>query len=363
DSSAQQEESIFIASLSWNDADELMKFWVHSLLDTVEALGRNNVYISILESGSWDGAGDILMSLAGELDERGVRNRIHTANVTHLDILEGTIPAEGGWITTKNGPEVRRIPYLARLRNQVMDDMLRVEEETGKRFDKVLWLNDVKFSPSDVLTLLRTHHGSYAAACALDYRHPHQYYDTFATRDISGNEIPSQHWPYFADAASQNLLTSGRPVPVQACWGGMLPIPWGRPSDAHPGLRFRAIPDSLSALHLEASESCLIHTDNPLSPTRGVFLNPRVRVAYSAEVYAAMHTGRHGGARVPLRTRVRGAWDLRLARWMGGGGRRERRLRGEGSEGREGGEDVEGKGRVCLIDEQQVLRWNGWAHV
>ncbi|KAF4547889.1 Hypothetical protein D9617_34g040690 [Elsinoe fawcettii] len=448
----QQQEQIFIASLSWNDAEELQDFWVMSLLDTIEALGRENVFVSVLESGSWDGAEEILMSLAEELDNRGVQRRIRREKVTHLDVVEGTIgsllegrqgdkrraelaaqrkiekvwmdwgkseeevkkmeeeekearleqiqrqlPKKGGYVQTKKGPEVRRIPYLASLRNQVMDDMLRVEKETGKRFDKVLWLNDVKFSPSDVLSLLNTNRGDYASACAMDFRHPHEYYDTFATRTLAGNEIASQHWPFFTDPTSQAQLMSGRPIPVSACWGGMLVFdatPFypasSSPSKRRKGtvlrsrspeaasqeafqdgpssaLRFRGVSDPLSQLHLEASESCLIHADNPLSERNGVFLNPRVRVAYSADVYAKIHTGRHGGARVPLSARVKGRWKLRWYAWFGKGWERalERKIR-KRSRGREeevGEWDVRGKGRMCVVDEQQVLRWNGWAHV
>lgn len=43
-------------------------------------------------------------------------------------------------------------------------------------------------------------------------------------------------------------------------------------------LTFRGIPDDLASLHLEGSECCLIHADNPLSHSKGVFLNPNVRV-------------------------------------------------------------------------------------
>ena len=45
-------------------------------------------------------------------------------------------------------------------------------------------------------------------------------------------------------------------------------------------LRFRGVPDSLAVSHLEGSECCLIHADNPLSAELGVWMNPQVRVGY-----------------------------------------------------------------------------------
>lgn len=57
----------------------------------------------------------------------------------------------------------------------------------------------------------------------------------------------------------------------------------------HP-MRFRAIADSLAASHLEWSECCLIHVDNPLSPAEHIYVNPNVRVAYGVDVYDVVHS-------------------------------------------------------------------------
>lgn len=55
-------------------------------------------------------------------------------------------PGLTGWIqTTRADKQLRRIPYLARLRNIVLDRL----SELSKRnimFDRVLFLNDVVFS-------------------------------------------------------------------------------------------------------------------------------------------------------------------------------------------------------------------------
>ena len=56
-----------------------------------------------------------------------------------------------GWVFTARGErgwELRRIPYLAELRNRVMEPLLK--EARGVKFDKVLWINDVVFTVSFV---------------------------------------------------------------------------------------------------------------------------------------------------------------------------------------------------------------------
>lgn len=73
----------------------------------------------------------------------------------------------------------------------------------------------------DVISLLNTNDGVYAAACALDFSKPPRYYDTFALRDSNGDETLMQEWPYFRSAISRNSLLAMSPVPVKSCWNGM----------------------------------------------------------------------------------------------------------------------------------------------
>ena len=129
------------------------------------------------------------------------------------------------------------------------------------------------------------------------------------------------------------------------------------------GLRFRGVDDSLAMRHVEGSECCLVHKDNPLSGTRGVWVNPAVRVGYSGEAYDAVHHA--GEAGWP------GMWKGWWGVWRNRGGRlfwgvwwKERRVRRrvEAWKREKPGEREE-KGVACLINEMQVLRDNGWAHV
>lgn len=68
---------------------------------------------------------------------------------------------------------------------------------------------------------MQTRSGHYAAACALDFAVPHQFYDTFALRDSLGRPAASLEYPYFGAGQSRRSLLRGEPVPVRSCWNGM----------------------------------------------------------------------------------------------------------------------------------------------
>lgn len=216
-------------------------------------------------------------------------------------------------------------------------------------------------------TLIGTRAGDYAAACSLDFSKPPLYYDTFALRDISGAKAVTQIWPYFLAAESRNAIMSNSPVPVKSCWNGLV-VFQADPFYEVPPIRFRGIPDSLAIHHLEASECCLIHVDNRLSATQGVWLNPNVRVAYNAKADKVVRS--RTSVWPSRRDKVGGVWSNRWARWTGFPRRYmeryvvNRRIRSWRDKAQ--GEAEEGNhenGTYCIINEMQVLVENGWAHV
>lgn len=140
-------QKIYIASLHWNTEYILRTSWMTALLDLVDTLGRENVFVSIFESGSVDNTELALWELDQELGQRGISRRIDWVNLTHTDVMNE--PAVGpGWIKTPRGQtQRRRIPYLANLRNRTLRDLQDMHER-GFKFDKVLFLNDVVFTVS-----------------------------------------------------------------------------------------------------------------------------------------------------------------------------------------------------------------------
>lgn len=167
-------------------------------------------------------------------------------------------------------------------------------------------------------------------------------------------------------------MIAGEPVPVQSCWNGVVAFDAAPFAEAQSPLLFRGVSDDLAKYHLEASECCLVHVDNPLTSTHGVWLNPQVRVGYSPEAYAAVHPVDAGADWPPsaLATAT-GVWKARVMAWLTTpyvkSTRVQQRLRRWATEGVAAATAPEGTrheaGSMCLINEMQVLAENGWAHV
>lgn len=138
-----RDQKLFIASIHWNNARILQGSWNKAVLDLVEHFGVHNVYISIYESGSWDESKDALRMLDGVLDGLNVKRTITLEESTHADEMQN--PITTGWIETPRGrKELRRIPYLSKLRNLSLQPINELAAR-GIKFDKVLFLNDVVF--------------------------------------------------------------------------------------------------------------------------------------------------------------------------------------------------------------------------
>ena len=85
-------------------------------------------------------------------------------------------------------------------------------------------------------------------------------------------------------------------------------------------LQFRSLPDHLvEFFQLDAHEGCLLHVDNPLTASLGVYVNPRVRVTRTRTGYRAAH--RRGADEPDWLSAwwiVRGTWAGRIRRLLHG---------------------------------------------
>ena len=213
-------ERLFVTAIFWNNEAILRTSLSAALLDLAARVGPQNVFVSIHESGSWDGTKEALRELDEALGRAGVARKISTSNVTHEEEVNA-VPEGDGWVVTPKGKkELRRIPYLAGQRNVALRPLVELAGR-GERFDKVLFVNDVVFRTDDALRLLGTNGGEYAAACAMDYKAPPGFYDTFALRDARGEEHVMGTWPYFRARESREAVVGLRDVPVKSCWNGM----------------------------------------------------------------------------------------------------------------------------------------------
>jgi hypothetical protein len=138
-------QRIYIASIHWNNEGVLKEYWNRAVVELAEALGPKNVFISVYESGSWDDSKGALKDLDQRLATLDVPRNISLSSFTHLDEISQP-PVGPGWIDTARGrKELRRIPYLARLRNIGLEQLEGLYKE-GVKFDKILFLNDVVFT-------------------------------------------------------------------------------------------------------------------------------------------------------------------------------------------------------------------------
>jgi hypothetical protein len=389
-------QKIFIVATFWTNAYVIYHRWAQALVDLVQVLGPDNVYVSIYESGSIDNTKEMLQWLDSMLVYHfpTIQKTITLDNTTHQDEMDATPFDEqgnprSGWILPPqgtNGKEIRRIPYLSRLRNLSLQPLLD-QHAKGHTYDKILFLNDVVFKPSDVLSLLATNQGSFSAACAIDYHlngYLAHYYDTFAVRDVNGNPTLTTHFPYFRPSSSLTSLQAGSAVKVRSCWNGMVlmdstPFTSTRPptlpnpmSPTSLGLPFRGIPDSLASKHLEGSECCLIHADLASTTPHhsGIYLNPAVRAAYTIEAYNTTHFGPDESTFLSPTQFTLATWRHRLATYLAP--TVEKQLSIIHARVEQWLEDPAtlherrselGDGEMCLIDEMHLLIWNGWKHV
>jgi hypothetical protein len=143
----RRSERVYIASIHWNNEQILRSHWNDAVVHLAKTLGRDNVFITVYESGSWDDSKAVLRDLDATLEANWIRRNITLSDVTHKD--EMSIAEEhrnSGWIDTPRGrKELRRIPYLSRLRNWTLQPLLELARQ-GEKFDRVLFLNDVVFS-------------------------------------------------------------------------------------------------------------------------------------------------------------------------------------------------------------------------
>lgn len=135
---------VFIASLHYNNAALLRDYWNDAIVELSKALGPANVFVAAYESGSVDGTKGVLLELDGRLAELGVQRSIMLSPTIHVDEIAGAT-SDSGWVRNSQGiQQLRRIPYLARLRNLSLEPLGELAKR-GRLFDKILFLNDVVF--------------------------------------------------------------------------------------------------------------------------------------------------------------------------------------------------------------------------
>ena len=298
-------EQIFIAVSLYDKNGHLVGGrWGEQLLELIDLIGPENVFLSIYQSDS---------GKRTALDILTTKVKCRHEIINDLLISKNDFPT----VTMPDGSEhVKRVLYLAEMRNR----SLRPLDKAGPvKYDKILFLNDIFFPPLDAAHLLfstnvgRDGRAQYLAACGLDYSNPFKFYDLFVTRDLEGYSMGLPFYPFFSNAGKaqsrSHMLRQSDAVPVKSCWSGMLAvqaryiqattksIPDGfqdigahtinpkLPHKVTASIRFRAEPD----LFFDACECCLFLADllqvaKNARDEVGIYINPFIRVAYNPKV-------------------------------------------------------------------------------
>lgn len=290
-------EKIFIASTLYDRGGSLLSGrWGEDLLQLIEFVGPQHVHLSIYENDPDPLAELALRDFAKRVacESTLISERLDMKQIPHVRNQTGA-----------SNPD--RIAFLAEVRNRALQPL---KAKTAIRYDKVLYLNDVYFDPIDAANLLfstnvqeDTRRTDYRAVCAVDFKNPLVFYDTFATRDAEGFEMGAAIYPWFSSAGDgrsrHDVLSRSETVRVTSCWSGMVAIEakWFQ-NEKETRTFDTAKNDSLSFRYetedfWDASECCLIHADLAalssglsMSDDTGIYLNPFVRVAYSRDVLA-----------------------------------------------------------------------------
>lgn len=309
------DETVYIAA-NIIDPTLIDGAWGKSLLDLVDLIGKDRVYVSI-----YGGPTDALKRLEEKLPcEKSIVSEeldpIDLHSIQHTKIHTGE-------------SRIRRIAYLAEVRNRALKPL----DSLAQTYNRILFLNDVFFSAPDAVRLLwgtnvnkRTGQAEYKAACGTDFVRSWKYYDTFATRDAEGYSMGVPIFPWFSnegDARSRkDVLEQRSAVRVKSCWGGIVAFD-GRYFQGDTAkaprsfslaereeskavqppqlpIRFRSSTESF----WEASECCLVHADliasSPVPSTSsgsdpwdtGIYMNPYVRVSYDATTHSRLWIGK-----------------------------------------------------------------------
>ncbi|KAH0274933.1 hypothetical protein KCU91_g4924, partial [Aureobasidium melanogenum] len=286
-------EKVFVASSIYDKQGELASgAWAQNLLDLVDLLGPENVFLSVFEDDPDNLARASLEQFSKQLkcNSSIVAGHVDRAALPHVELPTGE-------------KRLKRIEFLAHVRNRALAPLEDPKSAAySVHFDKLLYVNDVVFDPIDAANLIFSTNidengkAKYDAACAADFINPFKYYDTFATRDDQGNRIGVPIYPWFSGADESNsrrdVLDQKDAVRVRSCWGGM--TVFNSASCTTIPIRFRANSD----IYWDASECCLIHADLEAAVQRSgsasadIYLNPYIRVAYSSRTFSYLHISR-----------------------------------------------------------------------
>jgi hypothetical protein len=134
--------------------------FILQLLELIQSIGDpSRVFVSIYESGSSDETRMYLELL---------RMLLRNINVPYAIVFESESVIDGVYGERKFDKSSHRIDFLAWVRNQALKPL--IDNTSGMKFDRIVFLNDVYFCASDILELIyQSALNNASLTCGLDY--------------------------------------------------------------------------------------------------------------------------------------------------------------------------------------------------
>lgn len=169
----------YFIAINLINAEKVLPSIINTLLDVITSLGVSRFHASIYENGSQDSTILQLYVFSKLLD-------ILNVGYTIISDQESEGQVEGS-----------RINRLAKIRNKALANLF---DSPSGTYDRVIFLNDIIFCPSDLLELLFQQEVQSAdLSCAMDYKeltikefegnYPQMFYDTWIARDMQGQHF------------------------------------------------------------------------------------------------------------------------------------------------------------------------------
>ena len=248
----------FICSIICN-IEPIVIDWITQMKLLINYLGKDNIYISILENGdSKDNTRTYLEEFKRYLDNNKIPNKIVLEKINNKDDKE-------------------RIVYLGELRDLSLNYLYEIKDLNFSN-TKIIFMNDIIYRFQDVIKLIGTNNGDYDAVCAMDFYEG--FYDAWASQLLDGQYF-RRYYPYMGNKEAQDAIINGELIRTFSCWNGIT-VFWAKPFEDRI-LYFR------HGFKIRQSECLLIHSDMHLMGFQKTLVNPNIAVAYTYEYYYKNH--------------------------------------------------------------------------
>ena len=233
--------------------------WINQMKLLINYLGKENVYISILENqDSKDNTRQYLQEFKKYLDENKVKNKIILEKINNKDDKE-------------------RIVYLGELRDLSLNYLYEIENLDFSN-TKIIFFNDIIYRYQDIIKLIGTNNGDYDAVCAMDFYEG--FYDAWASQLLDGQYF-RRYFPYMGNKEAQDAIINGELIRTFSCWNGVTVFSAKLFEDKV--LYFR------HGYKIRQSECLLIHADMHLMGFQKTLVNPNIKVTYNYGYYYKNH--------------------------------------------------------------------------